>query len=1024
MSLLNLDLNLDSKPEAQATKSEEACKNLYRIDVWPLSIEEANRITDPILGETLITPTYWIQSESLTIEEIETIAQQLLIDPVLEHYQVHHAQDDLTLGNKLHFKSTPITLQKQFLPGVTDNLANSIRDGIHLIFPQKACETLSVFSGQTYHVLDVLDFKPQETTLEAFEEALAYQLYNPLIESLKPLSQNNTFQVPTVGSQSSPFSWQHIPLRAMSAQEMAKLSENRCLALSADELVCIQAYYQHLGKDPSDVELEILAQTWSEHCKHKIFNAQIHYIDRAYEEYEIRLDIDSLFKTYISGPTKTLIETKKRQDLLSIFVDNAGVVQWDNDTAICFKVETHNSPSALEPYGGALTGIVGVNRDILGTGLGAKPLFNTDVFCFAHPDIPYLEHPRLLPPEAILKGVRKGVEDGGNKSGIPTVNGGLFFDPRYRAKPLVFCGTGGIMPITLPNGKASVGKYTQVGDAIIMVGGRVGKDGIHGATFSSEALHEGSPVSAVQIGDPLTQKRVTDFLQAALEQDLITGITDNGAGGLSSSVGEMAELTNGARVDLAKVPLKYPGLHAYEIIVSESQERMTLSSSQSEALLALAKQYQVEATVIGEFTNTGNFEITVGEDTVASLALDFLHNGLPKMQLNAVWDPEKIDIFVSEPPGNPDHILLDLLAHPNICSREALVRQYDHEVQGRSVIKPYMGPEQMGPCDAAVLRPKLNSDRGLVVSNGLCPNYSDWDPYHMAACAVDEAIRNAVAVGADPTSIALLDNFCWPDPIPSPRNHDAEHKLAQLVRACMALKDSAESFEAPFISGKDSMKNDFDDGETRLSIPPTLLISAIATIPDVTKAISMNFKHAGDTIYLVGRTNSHLGGSQYYKLLRWQARFCPQVNFAFARERYKLMHQAIQAGWIQSCHDLSEGGLSVSMAECVIGSEHGLGADIDLAAVNYDSPELRWDEILFSETPSRFIVSVKPEHTAEFERTCDDAILIELGTVTSDATLRICHSERRMNAISLHRDELTQAWRRPPSDVWKWEALS
>ncbi|HEX7372025.1 MAG TPA: AIR synthase-related protein, partial [Thermodesulfobacteriota bacterium] len=511
------------------------------------------------------------------------------------------------------------------------------------------------------------------------------------------------------------------------------------LALSLKEMKALRVYVEDprvreerkkvgLGGNLADCEVEALAQTWSEHCKHKIFNAQIDYGDEEGKAHHI----DSLFDTYIKGSTEEIRKAMGDKDwCVSVFKDNAGVIRFNEEWNLVFKVETHNSPSALDPYGGALTGIVGVNRDPFGTGKGARLIFNVDTFCFAPPDYSKPLPPRLLHPKRIYEGVREGVEHGGNKSGIPTVNGSLVFDDRYAGKPLVYCGTGGIMPREIL-GKPSHEKRAEPGDLIVMTGGRIGKDGIHGATFSSEELHEESPTSAVQIGDPITQKRMTDFLLRARDLGLYHAITDNGAGGLSSSVGEMARDCNGCRIHLDRAPLKYPGLDPWEILLSEAQERMTLAvpPDQIDRFLNLAKSMDVEATVLGEFTGTGKFHVLYDGKTVAYLVMDFLHNGHPKMELRARWQKKDFPEPSFEDPEDLTHYLKQVLSRYNVCSKEAVVRQYDHEVQGGTVIKPLVGTFNDGPGDATVLRPILDSWEGVVVSSGICPRYSDIDTYH------------------------------------------------------------------------------------------------------------------------------------------------------------------------------------------------------------------------------------------------------------------------------------------------------
>ena len=516
---------------------------------------------------------------------------------------------------------------------------------------------------------------------------------------------------------------------------------------------------------------------------------------------------------------------------MSVFHDNAGLVRFDENWLFALKAETHNSPSALDPYGGALTGIVGCNRDIMGAGLGCKCIFNTDVFCFAPPDYSGSIPDRLMHPRRVLRGVHRGVKDGGNQSGIPDVNGAFVFHDRFLGKPLVFCGTGGMIPATVA-GRPSHEKGARPGDRIVMCGGRIGKDGIHGATFSSEELHEGSPATAVQIGDPITQKKMADFLLEARDLGLFTSITDNGAGGLSSSIGEMAETPGGAEIHLDRAPLKYAGLAPWEIFLSEAQERMSLAVAPDrlDALLALAKRREVEATDLGVFTDSGRLDCYYDGALIGALDMAFLHDGVPVMQLKAVWNP---------PEATPDIEIIDddwtvalkrVLGTYNVCSKESFVRMYDHEVLAQSVLKQFQGEENDGPGDAAVIRPVPDSNRGVAVACGIYPKYSDLDAYAMMACAVDEAVRNLVCVGGAIGRIAGLDNFCWPDPIQSDKTPDGEYKLAQLVRCCEALYETCVAYDIPLISGKDSMKNDYTLGDPKISIPPTVLFTATALL--------------------------------------------------------------------------------------------------------------------------------------------------------------------------------------------------
>ncbi|MFI5400023.1 MAG: AIR synthase-related protein, partial [SAR324 cluster bacterium] len=807
-----------------------------------------------------------------------------------------------------------------------------------------------------------------------------------------------------------------------SAAGLLALSEERLLALSPEEAEAIRAHFadarlqeerrfQGLSSAATDVELEVIAQTWSEHCKHKIFNADIVYTDERGNTEIVR----SLFKTYIQGTTERVRAALGADDFcLSVFTDNAGVVKFDDEWSLVFKVETHNSPSALDPYGGALTGIVGVNRDAAGTGRGAELLFNTDVFCFASPFYEGPLPPGLLPPRRIYEGVRQGVEHGGNKSGVPTVNGSVTFHERFLGKPLVFCGTGGLLPANI-GGRPGHEKWVQPGARIVMVGGRIGKDGIHGATFSSLELHEDAPATAVQIGDPIVQKKMNDFLLAARERGLFTAITDNGAGGLSSSVGEMARLSGGAQLALDAAPLKYAGLQPWEIFVSEAQERMTLAvPPEHEAeLLALSRAMDVESTVLGQFTDSGRLIATYRGETVCSLKLDFLHDGVPRMRIQARWTPPRVRAASLRAPENLTGMLTALLGRLNVCSKESIVRQYDHEVQGGSVLKPFVGAANDGPADAAVLRPVLGSLRGIALAHGLAPRYSDLDSAAMAACAVDEAVRGAVAVGADPARIAGLDNFCWCDPLPSPTNPDAPYKAAQLVRAVRALHDVAVAYGVPLISGKDSMKNDYVSGGRRISIPPTLLFSALGIVPDVRRAVTMDVKFPGDRVYLLGETRRELGGSELFAQLGIAGGQVPQVHPVRAAALYRAVHRAGAQGWLRSAHDCSDGGLAVTLAESAFAGDLGLHLEVEALARHTGLAPF---ELLFSESPSRLVVTVSPRHASDFELAMQGLPCFHLGEVTTHDRLTILGAGARV-WIDARLDRLKAAWQATLRDL-------
>jgi phosphoribosylformylglycinamidine synthase subunit PurSL len=946
----------------------------------------------------------------LVPEEMERAACGPLSDPVIQETGIDHGIAD----------GFDWLIEVGFRPGVTDNVGKTAGEAIALI----TGKPVRVYTSRQYIIRGIRDRCALDTLTRADAERIASELLaNDLIQRYD-IHDGKTWDpaagikpyVPRVLGENHPRT-EEIDLDVPDA-ELVRISQERVLALNLEEMRVLRDYLKNdailarrkevgLGAEMTDAELECLAQTWSEHCKHKIFNARIAYDDGKGNPREI----DSLFDTCIKRSTREIRKRMGAHDwCLSVFSDNAGIIRFNDDWNLVFKVETHNSPSALDPYGGALTGIVGVNRDPFGCGKGAKLIFNTDVFCFAPPDYDRSLPKRILHPRRIYEGVREGVEHGGNKSGIPTVNGCLVFDERYLGKPLVYCGTGGIMPARIA-GITTHTKEIRPGDLIVMTGGRIGKDGIHGATFSSEELHEGSPVTAVQIGDPITQKKMTDFLLAARDRDLYRAITDNGAGGLSSSVGETARLSGGCELDLKKAPLKYPGLNPWEILISESQERMTLAvdPAKSGEFLNLARKMDVEATVLGRYTDTGWFHIRHGEETVALIEMSFLHDGLPQMNLRASWMPPRHAEPDFPEPTDLGGALKAVLSRLNICSKESVVRQYDHEVQGGSVVKPLAGVVNDGPSDAAVIRPLLDSFEGIVVANGICPRYSDIDTYAMAACAIDEAVRNAVAVGAPIERLAGLDNFCWCDPVRSEKNPNGEYKLAQLVRANEALYDLTTAYGVPCISGKDSMKNDYQIGDVRISIPPTLLFSTLGKMEDVRKAVTMDVKKPGDLVYVLGKTFRELGASEWYALHGAIGNGVPKVNAAGAKALYEALHRAISAGLVASCHDCSDGGLGVALAETAFAGGFGLAAN--LKAVPAEGM-VRNDELLFSESQSRFVATIRPEARKAFEAAFAGCAIARIGEVIPDGVLRIEGMEGT-RIIEEDLASLKAAWQKP-----------
>jgi len=772
--------------------------------------------------------------------------------------------------------------------------------------------------------------------------------------------------------------------------DLVKISAENLLALTIDEMQAIKAYYRKRRRNPTDCELETIAQTWSEHCKHKTFMGLIEYEENSKKEL-----IDNLLKNTVMKVTREL----DKDWCLSVFTDNAGIITFDEKNAIAFKVETHNHPSALEPYGGAGTGIGGVIRDILGVGLGARPILNTDVFCFGIPDTPFRELPKgVLHPKRIMKGVVAGVRDYGNRMGIPTANGAVLFDKRYASNPLVYCGTVGIMP------SAKCSKKVSPGDLILAVGGRTGRDGIHGATFSSLSLEENIEASVVQIGNPIMEKKLTDTVLKARDRNLYKAITDCGAGGFSSAVGELGE-DCGAKVYLEKAPLKYPGLLPWEIWVSEAQERMVLAVGRKniKAIQKIFESEDVESTVIGEFTDSKKLTLFNKGELVCELDMDFLHGGVPRIKRKAVW----------ERPNNPEpeipikknytEDLKKILSSLNVSSKEWVIRQYDHEVQGASTLKPLQGVDNDGPGDACVIRPDPSSLKGVIVANGINPKYGDIDPYWMAASCIDEALRNAICVGADPHHTALLDNFCWGS-TKDPR------QVGSLVRAARACYDIASVYKLPFISGKDSLNNEYvDDEGNNHSIPPTLLISSISIMKDIKRVVSMDLKSEGNLIYSLGVTKDELGGSHYYAIHNCIGSNVPRVNPDSGRKLMIALHNAMRKGLVRSCHDCSEGGIAVTLGEMAFAG--GLGMEIDLKKVPAETVKEDY-RLLFSESNSRFIVEVSQQNKKSFEKILKDNKFSEIGTVTKKKELVIRGLDKK-TVIKAPIAELKEAWQAP-----------
>jgi phosphoribosylformylglycinamidine synthase subunit PurSL len=904
----------------------------------------------------------------LSQEELQQLALKLLSDPVTQ---------DIT-WDELPAPPTPpapdsVILEVALRPGVTDPVAHEIIRAAHEL---GLTSVRRAATGQRF----ILHFDPSVSIRESVTESVANQLLaNPVIQHWKIGQIEPSFpeEVESSGHVET------ITIRNLSDDELLALSKDRRAALDLAEMQAIRNYCQKESRDLTDVEFETIAQTWSEHCVHKTFKAKIQIDSPSPAGRGARGEgeIDSLIKTYLKSATEEI----NAPWVISAFVDNAGIIDFDDEFEISFKAETHNHPSAIEPFGGANTGVGGVIRDILG--VSAKPIANTDVLCFGKQNVSFDELPEgVLHPKRIMSGVVAGVQDYGNKIGIPTVNGAILFDEGYAANPLVFCGCVGIAPKGLHR------KNPQVGDRVIVLGGRTGRDGLRGATFSSMTMdaQTGEVAGAsVQIGDPIVEKGLIDVITRARDLRLYNDITDCGAGGLSSAVGEMAS-SIGCDVELKKVKLKYPGLAPWEIWLSEAQERMVLAVAPEHipALQELCDTFDTELTDIGEITGKHRLVVRYNGNPVVDMDNEFLHEGIPQRQLQAVIRNQVQGNQANALIPNPliPETLFKLLSHPNIASKSSVIRIYDHEIQGGTVVKPLTGVEADAPSDATVLKPiGTKGLKGIVLSNGINPEYGKRDAYKMAFAVIDEAIRNAVAVGADPERIAILDNFCWGDP-------KRPETLGSLVEAARGCHDAALLFRTPFISGKDSLNNEYlgTDGQ-RHAIPPTLLISALGMMDDVTKAVTMDLKEAGNTLYLIGDFAPVFGGSHFDTTIDEAV---PQVS-EITPQVYKALHNAINAGLIRSAHDLSEGGLAVTAAEMCIGGR--LGLDITPPLTTRD---------LFGETTGCLLVEVSPANIARFEETFNNLPFKNLGQVIVDPVLKL-------NETTINVEDLTQAFNTP-----------
>ena len=946
----------------------------------------------------------------LTDEELESVRLEIFTNPVTQRSSFEPLAGEFDWAIWVGFR-----------PGVRDTAGSVAVEAISEFLGRTPEPGEAVYTSKLYLLSDAGMNRTQAETVA--RELLA----NDIIQQNKVFGRSDWLPAEGVGVVLPSVVLAHTPTVAEipipSDEALMKISDERNLALNPRDVPVIRNYFlrpevldarRGVGlSTPTDVELEAISQARSDHCNHNTFRGRFRYSDVAGGNAEV---VDNLFKTCIEAPTLAL--QKEKDWVVSVLWDNAGLARFDEHHNYAVTGETHNSPSNMEAYGGSLTGIVGIYRDIMGTGKGARLLAGLYGYCvgprdYAGPLRPHL-HPRRL-----LDGVIEGVRDGGNKHGVPTPFGSLFFHPSYLGKCLLFVASLGIMPSEVLGERSDL-KKPRPGDLIVMSGGRVGKDGIHGVTASSEVFSEHTPAGHVQIGDPYMQKKMHDFLLEARDEGLVSFITDNGGGGLSSSVGESAQFAGGARVELDRVPLKYEGLDVWEIWISESQERMTIAVGPEhiERFMELSCRHEVESTVIGEYEETGKLHLAYGGKTCAYLDLSFFSEDFPKWEFDAVWTPpESRGLYepVISRPVEYGKLLHALLARPNVCSREWIQRMYDHEVQGGSAVKMLVGRDADVPGDAAALRPVLSSRKGLAMAQSLCPTISLIDTYNMVAVSIDECVRRLLAVGGKFDEIGGVDNFCWPSIQYDPQcNPDGKYKAAQLVRANRALRDYCLGYGIPLLSGKDSMYVDGhlpgEYGERhKVSGLPTMQFTATTVIPDVLNAQTMDVKAAGDLVYVLGWTRDELGASEYYEHFGVVGLNAPQVDLSETLPLYHALERAVAEGLPASCRGIYRGGLGIHAAMAAFAG--GLGMTLDLTGVPRKEP-LSDDRLLFSESCGRFIVTVPLDRKDAFEHLFEGLPCSVVGMV-SETPRFIVQGSGGDVLVDEPVGALKDSWRRP-----------
>lgn len=888
--------------------------------------------------------------EGVSEEEAQMLGRRLLSDPVTQEFVVNQRPSEEHI------------IEVGYKPGVMNPQEASILKASRDLGMQPDAVATSV----TYAF-------PEGTPRQTVGEIVKGQV-NPLVDRVI------TKRPDTLRIEAEIEELKSVAILEKSDEELERIQIDKPY-LTLDELKAIRTYFQQQGREPTDCEMEIIEARWSEHCVHKTFKAKV--------------TANGVKKPPLFERIVTTARALSDEEDVSSFVDNSGVIEFYDGLAVCGKVETHNSPSAIEPYGGAMTGSGGVFRDILGTGQGAKVIASTNMHCFAPPDMDLGKLPEgCLPPQYLLQKVIAGVRDYGNPTGIPTNNGSVHFNESFRAKPSVIVGAYGM----LPEEKAQKG-IPQIGDLVIVIGGKTGKDGVHGATYSSREMKGDSVIqysTAVQIGNPIEEKRTIDAVLECRDNDLIRAITDCGAAGFSSAIGEMGEKT-GVEVDIGDAPLKYLGLAPWEIWLSESQERMVLAvdPSKKERLMEICKKFNVEATVLGQFTNTKRLVVKYGQRVIADLDYDFLINGLPTQTIEASWQKPVVEERMPEEPTDWVDTLKRVLSDYNVCSKESIVRQYDHGVQGTNVLPPYSGVQHDGPNDATIITPILGKPYGLVISHGMNPAMMERDPYQGTIWAIAEAMANYVAVGGDPQKAKWINNYIWPA---------IDAKTMGSLDLCVdAVVNCMKALNNRVVSGKDSLSSTYRSPSGRkIEIQPVLCLSVFGKIPDVQRTITADIKKPSSTLVLVGKLDSGMGGTVYYEGLGCDSSEIPKVDLEMLPSVLEGVHSAISSGQVLACHDVSEGGILTAISEMCFGGDCG-------AEITIKPGQGRPDMFLFNETAGCFVVEVEDKETAK--RLFGTLPHIILGRTTKNKEIRVSVGENNLFAAST--DELKRAWQEP-----------